>query len=130
MSEAYARSSLVPSWLVVHRRPIVWLVVAACVVFGVVAIGLGIGARQGAQPIVVQDPVSYVGGVLVTVGYGTVFVILVRRVPANPVGWLFGAVALLASLSNAAWGYVTFATESIPPRLPTRISWPWSAVRR
>jgi hypothetical protein len=104
--------------LVAHHRPIVWLVLTACVVLQAFVLWVAAVARQGAQPILVQEPFTNVGGVVVTAGYASVFALLVARLPRNSVGWLFGVVAVVASVGNATWAYVIYATETIPPRLP------------
>ena len=101
-----------------RERLAVWIVVLLSASLQVIAIWLGSAARRGAQPVVFQHPIDYLGGALITLGYGFVFVVLAVRMPHNRVGWVFGAVALISSISNAVWGSFSFATETIPPRLP------------
>jgi hypothetical protein len=107
------------------QRLVVWIVVLLSAVLQVIAVWVGSAARPGAQPVVFQRPIDYLGGAMITLGYGFVFVVLATRVPHNRVGWIFGAVALVSSISNAVWGSLSYATETIPPRLPSvgAIAW-------
>jgi hypothetical protein len=117
MSRTPERASLVPTWFATHRRPLVWLVVALLAAMAIVALVLGFGAHPGAQPFAPQHPVVFVGSAFVIAAYGFVFALLVLRVPENAVGWIFGIFALVVAVSNLSWGYLTFATEMVPPQL-------------
>ena len=117
MSVASVRSSLVPRWLVVHRRPIVWLVIVLLTAMAAFALVLGFAARPGAQPFAPQHPVVFIGSAAVIAAYGFVFALLVMRIPDNVMGWIFGTFALVAAISNATWAYITYATETVPPQL-------------
>jgi hypothetical protein len=118
MTEADARSSLVPAWFIAHRRPIVWLAVVVLTGLTFSAFALGYAARPGAQPFAPQDPIVFLGSAAVIAAYACVSVVLVLRVPDNVVGWIFGAFAVVVATSNIAWAYVTYATETVPPQLP------------
>jgi hypothetical protein len=118
VSVAADRGSLVPAWIVAHRGAIVWLVIAALTAMAVFSVMLGFAARPGAQPFEPQHPVVFIGSVAVIAAYGFMFALLVRRQGENVVGWIFGAFALVLSISNLTWAYLTYATETIPPQLP------------
>ena len=118
MSARTVPSSLVPQWLVRHRRPVVWFVVSALVAMTVVSTVLGYSARAGAQPFAPQHPIVFLGSAAVIAAYAFVFALLVQRVPANVVGWIFGAFALAVATGNLSWAYLTYATQTIPPLLP------------
>jgi hypothetical protein len=118
MTEAVARNSLVPGWFVAHRRPVVWLVIAMLAALTAFALALGFAASPGAQPFEPQNPVVFIGSAVVIAAYGFVFALLVVRVGENIVGWIFGTFAIVVAISNAAWAYLTYATEIVPPQLP------------
>ncbi|MET1232405.1 MAG: hypothetical protein ABWY52_06110, partial [Candidatus Limnocylindrales bacterium] len=118
MSGASARPGLAPPWFVEYRRQIVWLVVVMLTILAGAATALGFASRPGAQPFAPQHPVVFLGSALVIAAYGFVFAVLVQRVGENIIGWIFGAFAVVVAFSNLAWGYLTYVTETIPPRLP------------
>jgi two-component system NarL family sensor kinase len=110
-------ATLVPTWISIHRRPLVWLVLGAVAVTTSVAMVLGLATHPGAQPFATEHPIVFVGSALVVAAYGLVFGLLVLRVPSNAVGWVFGLFALVAAISNLTWAYISYATETVPPRL-------------
>ncbi|HYM52588.1 MAG TPA: hypothetical protein VEW45_03780 [Candidatus Dormibacteraeota bacterium] len=101
-----------------RHQLVIWVVLILSAAMILAALVLGFTAQPGHQPIVVQGRLAYIGGMVITLGYGFVFAVLATRRPENPVGWIFGAVALINSASNLVWAYVSNATETIPPRLP------------
>ena len=75
--------------------------------------------------------VSNVALLLAFLAFATMGALVAARVPRNPIGWLFLAIALLAALSSVAENYAFHAAVEQPGSLPLAVfvawlySWTW-----
>ena len=75
--------------------------------------------------------VSNVALLLAFLAFATMGALVAARVPRNPIGWLFLAIALLAVLSSVAENYAFHAAVEQPGSLPLAVfvawlySWTW-----
>ena len=64
----------------------------------------------------VNDPASFLGNLfkVLSLAFATVGALIASRRPQNPVGWIFGAGALLLALSDFAEQYAIYALVTKP----------------
>ncbi|OGO47243.1 MAG: hypothetical protein A2W37_15140 [Chloroflexi bacterium RBG_16_63_12] len=75
----------------------------------------------------VNDPASFLGNVfkVLSLAFATVGALIASRRPENPVGWIFGAGALLLALSDFAEQYAVYALVTWPGALPGGVMMAW-----
>jgi hypothetical protein len=109
-----------------------WLVTTA---LSLVAVALMVGnlaARtSGTDPLASWGLPGF--GSVFGLTFGTVGFIVARRLPANVIGWIFGAIGLLFSIEAFLIEYATAAIVTFPGRLPAGqglawiLAWIWVA---
>lgn len=74
-----------------------------------------------------NDPASFLGNLfkVLSLAFATVGALIASRRPANPVGWIFGAGALLLALSDFAEQYAVYALVTRPGALPGGVMMAW-----
>src|SRR3990172_3923777 len=74
-----------------------------------------------------NDPSSFLGNLfkILSLSFATVGALVASRRPENPVGWIFGAGALLLALSDFAEQYAVYALVTRPGALPGGVMMAW-----
>jgi len=75
----------------------------------------------------VNDPASFLGNLfkVLSLAFATVGALIASRRPENPVGWIFGAGALLLALADFAEQYAVYALVTRPGALPGGVIMAW-----
>jgi len=75
----------------------------------------------------VNDPASFLGNLfkVLSLAFATVGALIASRRPENPVGWIFGAGALLLALADFAEQYAVYALVTRPGALPGGVMMAW-----
>ena len=75
----------------------------------------------------VNDPSLFLGTLfkVLSLAFATVGALIASRRPANPVGWIFGAGALLLALADFAEQYAVYALVTRPGALPGGVMMAW-----
>jgi hypothetical protein len=95
---------------------------ALMVVLMAAVVAMSTGGWKGSGS---SGTVSNVALVLAFLGFATMGAVVAARVPRNPIGWLFLAIALLAALSAAAERYAFHALVEQPGSLPLGVALAW-----
>ncbi len=74
-----------------------------------------------------NDPASFLGNLfkVLSLAFATVGALIAWRRPENPIGWIFGAGALLLALSDFAEQYAFYALVTKPGALPGGVVMGW-----
>ena len=107
------------------RRVLIWAMLGFVGAISVATLVITMAPRPGSAPLIAHDPLGFLSGIAIALGYAIVFGVLVSRQPDHRVAWIFGAVAVVAGVASGTWTYVSFASDIFPPRLPATAAVAW-----